>query len=108
MQNAAAPRYRFIAHALNGDGPFRPVVSYDSAGAPLSIGQSYIVRYPRESDIKFARRNEVAFYASPLSRACARFVGYMSTRPPVMVKMDAVVDCGRAPVAAWNSSIVIV
>ena len=83
MQNAAAHRYRFIAHALNGDGPFRPVVSYDSAGGPLSIGQSYIVRYPRESDAKFARRCEVAFFDSPLAQHASDFVGYLSERNPV-------------------------
>lgn len=83
MPNDSAPRFRFIAHALRADGPFRPVVSDDGMGSASLSGLSYLVRYPRESDAKFARRNEVAFYASPLARACARFVGYMSTRPPV-------------------------
>ena len=82
MPNASAPRFRFIAHALRADGPFRPVVSDTGAGAVTLSGQSYLVRYPRESDSKFARRNEVAFFSSPLSRACARFVGYLSMRPP--------------------------
>lgn len=82
MPNSSAPRFKFIAHALQADGPFRPVVSDYGDGSVKLSSQSYLVRYPRESDLKFARRNEVAFYASPLARACARFVGYMSTRPP--------------------------
>jgi hypothetical protein len=82
MPNASAPRFRFIAHALRADGPFRPVVSDSGNGDVQLSGLSYLVRYPRESDSKFARRNEVAFFSSPLSRACARFVGYMSMRPP--------------------------
>jgi hypothetical protein len=82
MPNASAPRFRFIAHALRADGPFRPVVSDTGNGGVQLSGLSYLVRYPRESDSKFARRNEVAFFSSPLSRACARFVGYMSMRPP--------------------------
>lgn len=78
MPNTSAPRFTFIAHALRGDGPFRPVVSdYGDGNASLS-GSSYLVRYPRESDVKYARRNEIAFYASPLALACSRFSGYIS------------------------------
>jgi len=83
MRNAAAPRFTFIANALNGDGPFRPTVTYDSTGAALSIGSTYLVRYPRESDDKFARRNELAVYASPLAQHAARFCGYLAERTPV-------------------------
>ena len=75
------PRFTFIGHALRGDGPFRPVVSYDTYGKPSSVGDSYLVAYPRESDIKFARRCEVAFYASPLYRVTSKFVSYISAKP---------------------------
>lgn len=82
MPNDSAPRFRFIAHALRGDGPFRPVVS-DRLGTTVQLtGESYLSRYPRESDAKFARRNEVAFYASPLARACSRFAAYLSIQKP--------------------------
>lgn len=83
MPNSSAQRYRFVAHALNADGPFRPVVTDTGLGTATLSGLSYLVKYPRESDAKYARRNEVAFFASPLLRACARFVGYLSMRPPV-------------------------
>jgi hypothetical protein len=83
MPNTAASRFQFIAHALRGDGPFAPTVSRDVNGGAALSSASYLVAYPRESDAKFARRNEVAFYASPLARACSRFIGYMSMRPPV-------------------------
>lgn len=83
MQNSAAPRYQFIAHALNGDGPFRPVVSNDAHGQPITVQSSYLVRYPRESDLKFSRRNEVAFFDSPMAQAAGDFVGYLSERNPV-------------------------
>lgn len=43
-------------------------------------GPSYLVRHPREPDEKFARRCQLARLASPLDRACSRFVGYLSTR----------------------------
>lgn len=79
MPSPSAQRFKFIAHALRGDGPFRPVVlDYGDNNARLS-GLSYLVRYPRESDAKFARRNEIAFYASPLALACSRFGGHLST-----------------------------
>ena len=77
----SATRFRFIAHALNGDGPFRPSVSYDGSGNPVSVSACALVRYPRESMAKYARRCEVAFYSSPLQRASSRFVGYLTTKP---------------------------
>ena len=82
MGSAAATRFAFIAHALNGDGPFRPSIGYDAEGRATSIGSTYLIQYPRESEAKFARRNELAFYASPLAQAASRFTGYLSTRGP--------------------------
>lgn len=77
-------RFRFIADALRAEGGFRPVVaaSADGSTLPPAVGPTYLVRYPRESEAKFARRNDVAFYASPLARACARFVGFLASRAP--------------------------
>lgn len=83
MPNASASRFRFVAHALRGDGPFRPEVTAIGDGTNVQLsGESVLVRYPRESALKYARRNDVAFYASPLMRACARFVGYLGAKPP--------------------------
>jgi len=81
MANPSAPRFEFIGHALAGDGPFRPNVTYDGTGRAISTGSSYLVQYPRESTDKYARRCELAWYASPLAQACSRFTGYISTRP---------------------------
>ena len=61
MPNHSAARFEFIGHALAGDGPFRPVVTYDGSGRAVNVGTSYLVRYPRESQEKFARRCELAF-----------------------------------------------
>lgn len=72
-------RFQFIAHALAGDGPFRPEVG---SGGKIASGATCLVRYARESDKKFASRNEIAFYASPLAEACGRFVGYLFGRAP--------------------------
>lgn len=82
--SSAVDRFRFIGHALAGDGPFRPSTvrnGWAAAGSVLT-GETALVRYPRESDAKFAGRNELAFYTSPLSRAVQRFVGYLFARPP--------------------------
>ena len=62
-------RFQFLSDALRGTGGF-------SNGGEL-------VRYPREDDIKFARRRSVAWFPNPMMRACSRFVGYLSKRPPV-------------------------
>lgn len=72
-----AQRFQFIAHALRGDGPFRPVVSGEA------VGSTALVKYPRESDARFARRNEVAWFDVPLGEAASRFAGFLSSRTPV-------------------------
>jgi len=64
-----AARFQFLADALHGTGGF-------ANGGEL-------VRYPREDNAKLARRKEVAWYPNPVLRACSRFIGYLSKRPPV-------------------------
>lgn len=81
-------RFKFIGHALRGDGPFRPKISYDGYGEAMDVNESALIRYPRESQAKFARRNEVAFYASPLHKACSRFVSYITSRPVTRPDMN--------------------
>jgi len=80
MTFPAKPRFQAIRDCLHAEGPYRPTVIFDSLGRPTQVGDSALVRYPRESDLKFARRNEVAWLASPLMHACSRFVGYLSTQ----------------------------
>lgn len=75
------PRFQFIAHALKGDGPFRPTVTFDTNGNPVSASATYLVKYPRESKPKFARRCELAYYSSPLARVTSKFVSYIATKP---------------------------
>lgn len=69
MDTIDTQRYEFLGHALHGSGGF-------SDGG-------YLIKYPREGDEKLARRKEVAWYPNPMRRACERFVGYLSRRPPV-------------------------
>lgn len=76
----SASRFDFIRQALEGDGGFRPRVSFDAQGNPAAPGQTFLVKYPRESDGKFARRNELAWYENHLSSACERFIGYLAAR----------------------------
>jgi hypothetical protein len=81
MKTLAAHRFGFIGHALRGDGPFRPAVAYNPDGTASAIGQSYLIQYPRESKEKFARRNEVAFYSSPLAQSVSHFTAFLATKP---------------------------
>lgn len=74
-------RFKFIGHALRGDGPFRPEVATDTYERPYDVGTTALVRYPRESEQKFAVRNQIAFYASPLLKASSRFVSHISEKP---------------------------
>lgn len=83
MANLDITRFKFIGFALNGDGPFRPLISYDSKARPIAVASSYLIQYPRESETKYARRNEIAWYASPLAQVVSRFTSYLASRTPV-------------------------
>lgn len=83
MRNAASSRFSYIGHALRGDGPFRPYVTYNGDGSVASVASSYLVRYPRESTEKYARRNELAVFASPLAQHTGRFCGYIAEKSPL-------------------------
>lgn len=83
MAHLDTARFQFIADALNGSGVFRPSVNYDSNGVPYSVSRTALVRYPRESEVKFARRNDVAWYENHLLSSCRRFVGYLAKKPPL-------------------------
>ena len=76
-------RFKFIGHALAGDGPFRPVVTENGLGVASLAGASALVRYPRESEEKYARRNDVAFFDNPMAQAVDRFVGYLYSQPTI-------------------------
>ncbi len=74
-------RFKFIGHALHGDGNFRPTVFYDKYDRAYDVTESYLVRYPRESLEKYARRNELAFYSSPFFRVVSKFISYVTGKP---------------------------
>lgn len=74
-------RFRFIGHALHGDGYFRPSIFYDAYDRAYDVSESYLIRYPRESLEKFARRNELAFYSSPMFRVVSKFISYINSKP---------------------------
>lgn len=74
-------RFTFIGHALRGDGPFAPQITFNTYGKPADVGTCYLVKYPRESDEKFARRCEIAFYSSPLAKVASRFVSHIASAP---------------------------
>ena len=74
-------RFRFIGHALHGDGLFRPSIFFDKYDRAYDVSESYLIRYPRESIEKFARRNELAFYSSPMHRVVSKFISYIQSKP---------------------------
>jgi len=39
------PRFQFIAHALKGDGPFRPTVTFDANGNPVTYDETAVQAY---------------------------------------------------------------
>lgn len=93
MSSSIAQRFTFIANALDGDGVFRPSVVYDASGKAIGINaRSALIQYPRESDEKFARRNELAWYENHLASACSRFVGYLAKKPPLRSINDKLLE----------------
>lgn len=98
----AKHRFAFLATAFEATGGFAPVVTWkpeaikdddDNVTGYLSVpwltGDSQLVRYPRESDAKFAQRNAVAVYENHLREACERFVGYLGRKAPQREGIDA-------------------
>ena len=65
-------RFQFIRHALDESGGFD---STNKEG-------SYLIRYPRESEEKYLRRLEVAWYVNDLLPAASRFAGHLALNPP--------------------------
>jgi len=102
-------RFAFIGHALTGGGGFRPSVSSSTdINGKISVtvnGQCYLIRYPRESEEKYGRRAEVAFYASPLAQACSRFVGYLSTKPPQRQMFSPLYEAMRDDIDGQGNSL---
>lgn len=87
-------RFNFIAEALNGTGGFSPSVG-DNATNPVLSGTTHLIRYPRESTEKFARRNQVAWYRNFLHPACLRFAGYLAKKPPLRDLNNPLLDALR-------------
>lgn len=56
---------------------------------PTLNGPTELVRYPRESDSKFAARNAVAVYENHLESAVSRFVGFLGRRLPSREGVDS-------------------
>lgn len=105
MANLDITRFKFIGHALNGDGPFRPLISYDSKARPIAVASSYLIQYPRESETKYARRNEIAWYASPLAQVVSRFAGYLASRPAVRSMNNPLYEAMAADIDGKGNSI---
>ncbi len=86
MSSAAAQldRFRFINDALTGSGGFRPAVTHNARGEASGVsGACYLTPHPRESNAKYARRCEVAWFENYLAPACSRFAGYLAANPPM-------------------------
>lgn len=98
----AKRRFAFLADAYHATGGFAPEVMWsqtpvtDESGAVTGYitnaslsGPTELVRYPRESDNKFAARNAVAVYENHLESAVARFVGFLGRRLPTREGADS-------------------
>lgn len=99
----ARRRFAFLAEALEGVGGFAPVTHWTllqsadlNAVPPVPArhgyslsGPSHLIRYPRESDDKFAARNALAVYENHLAEACERFTGFLSRKAPSRLNADS-------------------
>lgn len=78
IDQAITKRYQFIADALNGAGGFTGIVDPNQ-----SLAETYLVKYPRESADKYARRQRMAWYRNFMYQACSRFAGHLAKKPPI-------------------------
>lgn len=99
----ARERFIFLDHAFDGEAGFAPRIVWRKVDVldegtgqvlttkltPALTGPSELVRYPRESEEKFAARNAVALYENHLRTACERFVGFLGRRKPQRQGTDA-------------------
>ena len=109
--DAEFQKFFFISEALNGSGGFSPLVMSSESGVASITGPTHLIKYPRESQEKFARRNQLAWYRNFIQPACSRFIGYLSKKPPMRTitnpLLDSVVeDCdwrGNGIDVFWHS-----
>lgn len=80
IDQAITKRYQFIADALNGAGGFAPLIE---PVASMAESRSYLVKYPRESTDKYARRQRIAWYRNFMHSACSKFAGYLAKKAPL-------------------------
>ena len=98
----ARERFEFLESAYEADDGFRPRVRWslttktDETGRvvftqriPELMGPSQLVRYPRESEQKFAARNAVAVYENHLAHQVGRYVSFLGRRKPQRDRVDA-------------------
>ncbi len=104
-------RYAFIADALHGTGGFAPLLLPNTS---LAETVTYLVKYPRESTEKYARRQRMAWYRNFLQPACSRFAGYLAKKPPMRtisnpLLTEMVDDCdwrGNSMDVFWQSFVI--
>lgn len=105
-------QFAFVRDCLNGSGGFRPNISANADGSSPSLSStSYLVRYPREDEAKYARRQQVAHYRNFLKPACGKFAGYLTSKPPsrtvsnplLKAVVDNADDCGNSLDVFWNA-----
>lgn len=90
--DAEFQKFFFVSEALNGTGGFSPLVLATSDANTVITGPTHLIKYPRESDAKFARRNQLAWYRNFLQPACSRFIGYLSKKPPMRVVTNPLLE----------------
>lgn len=103
-------RFSFIADAIDASGGFAPQAAAARLDDTAPVSATYLVQYPRESNEKFNRRNEIATYRNFLLSACSRFTGFLfgksanrsTTSPLFEATIDDIDMRGNAANVFWQ------
>lgn len=101
----ARERFIFLFEALNGEGGFKPRVTWDDATlvtkdssgnnvtavrrVPKTAGPSHLVPHQRESVERYAARCALAVYENHLREACERFTNFIARRKPKRARTES-------------------
>ena len=83
--------------------------SYKGIGGYLNPDKYYLDKHPRESDDKYASRQNIAFYVNIYNQKVERYCGYLYRTTPLRTTNNSLInfDVGKAQIYLRNELFII-